>query len=206
MLLKQIVRNFIILTILAAAGAAHAADKEAARRAYAEGSQYYDIGEYEAALQRFKTAYLAYADPAFLFNIGQCERQLGHKAEASKAFHAYLRNAAGAPDRALVEQMLAQLESSPAPAPPHANPAPPETGRGEGAHADAARGEVARAADRPDAARADLVASPPSRRPLVKRPWFWITVGSAAVVAAGAIALGVTLAPAGPSPSLGVVR
>ena len=180
MTLKQIVRGLSFLIVVSlVGGAAWAEDKDVARRAYAEGKQYYDIGDYEPALQRFKTAYLAYADPAFLFNIAQCERQLGHKAEAIKAYRAYLRNEADAPDRAFVEQMLTQLEA-PARATPAPAPAPPQL----------------------------IASAPPPRpaRPLVKRPWFWITIGGAAALAGAAIAIGVTQAPTAPTPSLGVVK
>ena len=67
------------------AGSAVADNKDVARDAFREGTRQFDIGDFKSALAAFKKAYLNYEDPAFLFNIAQCERQLGDKAEARAA-------------------------------------------------------------------------------------------------------------------------
>jgi tetratricopeptide (TPR) repeat protein len=116
--LKQRYRTGIALLSLAAlllvAGRAQAADdKEAARKFYNEATRYYDLNDPAKALELFKKAYLSYEDPVFLFNIGQCERQLGNKAEAVKAYKSYLRKApANVPNRESVRKLVAQLEEA----------------------------------------------------------------------------------------------
>jgi hypothetical protein len=46
---------------------------------------------YSEALSEFKAAYLAKPDASFLFNIGQCQRQLGMFEAAAKGYRAFLR-------------------------------------------------------------------------------------------------------------------
>jgi tetratricopeptide (TPR) repeat protein len=71
--------------------AAHAVDKDKAREEYREATHHYDFGEYQQALDGFKAAYQDYEDPAFLFNIAQCHRALGHKQEAITFYKSYFR-------------------------------------------------------------------------------------------------------------------
>jgi len=79
----MVARLRIVLSCLALALAfsypAHADDKATARAHYETATRLYDVGEYEKALAEFKAAYVAKDDPAFLFNIGQCYRELGQK-------------------------------------------------------------------------------------------------------------------------------
>src|SRR5262249_61593444 len=103
-----------------------------ARQHQAAGSKLYDLAEYEAALHEFKEAYRAVEDPAFLFNIAQCHRKLGHAQDAITFDRNYLRRAPRAANRAEVERRIAELERAPAPAPappaetpPAAPPTPP---------------------------------------------------------------------------------
>src|SRR5215471_9023085 len=92
----------LILAISLAATAigrtALADDKEAARREFLEGTRRYDLTEFAPALEAFKRAYLAYEDPAFLYNIAQCYRQLGEKQSAVKFYRSYLRKVPDAPN------------------------------------------------------------------------------------------------------------
>ena len=48
----------------------------------------------------FKGAYRLFREPTFLFNIAQCERQMGDYAAAASQYRAYRREAANAPNRA----------------------------------------------------------------------------------------------------------
>lgn len=93
-------------------GVAHAEDREAARKAYAEGATYYDLNQYPAALAAFTRAYWNYAEPSFLFNIAQCHRALKHKREAMDFYRSYLRKAPSAPNREDVQAIIAELEQS----------------------------------------------------------------------------------------------
>src|SRR5437764_12992321 len=69
------------------------ADTAAAKAHYLEGMKRYNLADYHAALDEFKQAYLAKADPVFLFNVGQCQRQLADYAAAEKSYRAFLREA-----------------------------------------------------------------------------------------------------------------
>ena len=64
--------------LLAAASSrqARAEDLKAARQSFTDGIHYFDLREYRSALEAFKHAYMQYANPAFLFNIAQCHREL----------------------------------------------------------------------------------------------------------------------------------
>src|SRR4051812_22084358 len=108
-------KNFLTLIALALLCAmprlSRAENKDAARRAYAEGRRRYDLNEFAPALEAFKRAYLNYEDPAFLFNIAQCHRQLGKKEEAIGFYRSYLRNKPDASNRDDVKATLAKLES-----------------------------------------------------------------------------------------------
>src|SRR4051794_18724921 len=89
---------FVAVTI-AFIPSAHADNKEKARALYRAATHHYDFGEYQQALDGFKEAYENYEDPAFLFNIAQCHRALGHKQEAITLYKSYLRKKPDAPNR-----------------------------------------------------------------------------------------------------------
>jgi len=155
-----------------------------AKQRYAAASRLYDLAEYEGALTEFKEAYRAVGDPAFLFNIAQCHRKLGHTQDAITFYKTYLRRAPNAANRAEVEHRITELEHAPAPQPPqpspHAQP-PPETAGGAPAVNLAANGG---ARDTP--AEPTLIAPPPESRtpapeaekPFYRRGWFWIVTGA----------------------------
>src|SRR5688572_6331199 len=75
------------------------ADKDRARAAYKRGMQHYNLTEYREALDAFKEAYREFEEPALLFNIGQCHRQIGDKAIAIRFYRNYLNSVPGAPNR-----------------------------------------------------------------------------------------------------------
>jgi tetratricopeptide (TPR) repeat protein len=193
-------RLALILLTLTVAFPAAAEDKDAARKAYSEGSRYYNLGQYGEALESFKRAYWSYEEPSFLYNIAQCHRALKHKSEAIEFYRSYLRTAPATPKRSEVEHLIAELEAalaqeravarlSPegplsAPATTATSPAPSEA--------------------------AALTASAPeskSHKPVWKRAWFWGVMAGAAVVVAGvAVGIGVgTSTTKDPSPSFGKV-
>ena len=72
---------------------------EAARAAYQQGIQHYNLAEFEEALKAFTEAYRKKPDPVFLFNIAQCHRHLGRFQDAAFAFRRYLQAAEAAPNR-----------------------------------------------------------------------------------------------------------
>lgn len=103
------------LAILAASAtfpspALGAEDKAAARDHYATGTRLYEVREYAKALKEYKAAYVAKADPAFLFNIGQCLRKMDRNEEALDFFQQYLKKAQpDDPNRAQVEARIRNI-------------------------------------------------------------------------------------------------
>jgi len=54
---------------------------------------------------------MAVPDPAYLFNIAQCHRKMGHDKEAADFYKSYLRAAPNAPNRPDVEKRIEEMES-----------------------------------------------------------------------------------------------
>jgi tetratricopeptide (TPR) repeat protein len=91
---------------------AQAENKDVAREAFHQGTLQYEVGDFKSALADFKKAYLSYEDPAFLFNIAQCQRQLGDKAEALRTYRVFLMKVPNSSQRASVEKIVAELEAA----------------------------------------------------------------------------------------------
>lgn len=116
---RSLVVRLPILSLLLCASLASAApskpDDEAKQKAkteYLEGMKSYNLSEFQPALERFKEAYRSYPDASFLFNIAQCQRQLGQKAEAVKSYRAFLRTSPRTGARNEVEAIIASLEKT----------------------------------------------------------------------------------------------
>jgi tetratricopeptide (TPR) repeat protein len=185
--MKPLVAVLTLTMIGGMSGHVLADNKDIAREAYREASREYDLGDYKSALAAFKKAYLNYEDSSFLYNIAQCERQLGDKAEALHFYRVYLHKVPASPMRVQVEKIVEELQASvdldkstpkttveptvPA-APPPATPADTIS---------------------PATAAVLVAPAPVPPKPLVKRGWFWGAVVGGAVVVAGAITLGVVL-------------
>jgi tetratricopeptide (TPR) repeat protein len=175
-------RQPLVFALLAAlslsAPLARAADSPAdvakARADYELGTRYWDLGQWDQALDAYRSAYAHRADPALLFNVAQCLRKLRRLHEAMDMYRSYLRRAPRSPKRADVEHIMKSLEeeiaANPGPtAPPPIQPAPVLT------------------VPPPPAPppTMSLTATPVDQpRPLLQRPWFW---AAAAVVATGAV-------------------
>src|SRR5688572_16564667 len=66
-------------------------DTGKAKAAFRSALLHYNLGEYGEAMAKFKEAYQLHPHAVYLFNIGQCSRQLGDPAAAAKAYRSYLR-------------------------------------------------------------------------------------------------------------------
>lgn len=86
--------------------------KQIAKELYTEGTRLYDLNEYKPALEAFRKAYLAYEEPTLLFNIAQCQRQLGQKDDAIKTYRSFLRKVPNAANRGEVEKLIGKLEEA----------------------------------------------------------------------------------------------
>jgi hypothetical protein len=162
----------LLVSILGARPGAAAPAIDAARRAFGEGQQHYDLGEFAEALQSFKDAYRLKEDPALLFNIGQCQFKLEQDEAALHSYRSYLRRVGETPYRGLVESRIHELEARLArsTSPPPPSPPPP------------------RAEAPPVSLVAAPVVPPPPQKPASSRWWIWPIVGAAV---AGAVVAGI---------------
>ena len=106
------VRLAMAALLLLGGGAARAADPGPgdAKARYLSGQSHYNLNEFAEALQDFKEAYRLRPDPAFLFNIAQCERQLGNLEEAIKFYRSYLRNKPETDNKREIEKKIEELK------------------------------------------------------------------------------------------------
>ena len=81
------------------------------RRHFERGQKLFSRLLFAEALEEYEAAYEAKAIPDFLFNIGQCHRNLGHYREAIFSFRRYLALVPDAEDRERVEELIAELEA-----------------------------------------------------------------------------------------------
>jgi hypothetical protein len=127
-------------------GRAHAqltpAQKQEVREHYDKAVRAYDIQKFGEAIEEYQKTYEISGDPAMLFNVAQAYRLNGQPQEAVFYYRRYLERSPLAPNRADVEQKIADLEkglettrkaapgatattSSPPPAAPPPAAAPP---------------------------------------------------------------------------------
>jgi tetratricopeptide (TPR) repeat protein len=199
-----ILRTLLVVACLApGVSLAKSGTLEKARAHFADATRDYNLGEYRQALEEFRAAYKEHQEPLLLFDIAQCYRQLADKGQAITLYRSYLRELPDAPNRALVEGLIASLDRELHALP--AAPAPALEPRAVAAPAPA----VATPAPAP---AIDVRVRGPerARTPLVKKAWFWGVVGGAAAVVALGVGLGVGLSSNVSYPSasttLGVVR
>ena len=188
--------------VLLLSAAAHAENKELAKEAYHEGTLQYDLGEFKAALAAFKRAYLNFEDPVILFNIAQCQRQLGDKAEALRSYKVFLTKVPNTKQRPQVEKIIAELQvaidhdraaTTHPPIGMMPSQLPAATERPAEAPAPSPQPVVTEPPPKPVESNTAVAATPRAEKPLVKKGWFWGVVVGAAVVVAGAVTLGVVL-------------
>jgi len=91
---------------------AHAEDTamRAAKRHYERGQKLFALQKFDEALDQFQQAFDAKPIPDFLFNIGQCQRNLGDYEAAVFSFKRYLKLDPEAANREQVEELITQLE------------------------------------------------------------------------------------------------
>jgi tetratricopeptide (TPR) repeat protein len=172
-------------------------DPEVARAHSSRGTRLYEVGNYREALDEFKAAHLAKGDPAFLYNIAQCHRQLGDNELAVVMYKRYLNAFPQAPNRVDVERRMHDLEASLAGkrkegAPPRAPSAAPALQRSTASSPmPAPTPPVPLVAPRPDG---DVAAGPAMGSPAGSslRYLRWVGVGITLGLAGGAIATGLS--------------
>lgn len=98
--------------------AAYADEASSARELYERGIRFYNLQQFDAALDAFQGAY-SIERPEFLFNIAQCQRQLRQYEAAARSYRAFVASFPGGPDSAtasrLAQEMDAQAAAASAP-------------------------------------------------------------------------------------------
>ncbi len=108
---RLFVSLFALMAALTFTETARAAEDVAKARAlYDSGMSHYNLSEFDKALTDFKEGYRLKHDPAFLFNIAQCQRQLGDQAGAALTYRAYLRESPDAPNRVEVQKLVEGMD------------------------------------------------------------------------------------------------
>jgi outer membrane protein assembly factor BamD (BamD/ComL family) len=184
--------------------------KAKAREIFRTATQHYDLGEFEEALRDFKEAYRHYEEPIFLFNVGQCHRQLGQKSEAVRFFKTYLAKSPNAPNKNEVMAMINKLEDALEQehalqsGRPTGTLAPPES-RLESKPPSTSQPESKPEPQQPTPAQTSTatqtqVVEKKPETPVYKKWWLWTAVGAVVVVGVG-IGLGVGLSSSNDTPS-----
>ncbi|MBV8761725.1 MAG: hypothetical protein JO257_30805 [Deltaproteobacteria bacterium] len=81
-----------------------------AKALFAEGNQHYSLGEFDQAMTSYSLAYRLKPLPAFLFNIAQCHRKLGHFRDAIAMYQNYLVGVPDAPNKDVVESLIKEAK------------------------------------------------------------------------------------------------
>jgi tetratricopeptide (TPR) repeat protein len=91
---------------------AHADDpgERSAKRHYDRGKKLFELQKFDAALEQFQKAYDASPIPDFLYNIGQCQRNLGDYKAAVFSFKRYLKLDPETERREKLEALIEDLE------------------------------------------------------------------------------------------------
>jgi tetratricopeptide (TPR) repeat protein len=165
-----------VAAMIAPARAGEDAATRTAKHHFYAGEKLFALGRFSDALTEYEAAFDAKPLPAFLFNIGQCHRNLHDYDAAVFSFRKYLRLEPDAPNRAEVEDLIRELEDAQA----H------ERAENDQRETDRARAAVADSDD----------------HPIYKRWWLWTGVG---VVAAGTATFLITRQRGVPSTDLGNV-
>jgi tetratricopeptide (TPR) repeat protein len=143
----------------------------------------FNRGKFEEARADYQAAYDIEPLPAFLFNIGQCYRNMGDYDRALFFFQRYTQLDPDNPNRPAAERLIAEMTRL-------AEERRAQAGPGASHGAAPVSSAVSPAPPGQDGGRPTLeqTGSPPERRrAFYRRPWFWAGVG-------GAIVLGVAAA------------
>jgi tetratricopeptide (TPR) repeat protein len=164
----------------------------------------YHLEDYDKAIGEWEAGYRIKLAPQFLYNIAQAYRVSKRPEKALAFYQKYLKLEPRASNRTEVERHIAALTTivesqkqaaerpSTQPMPLKGGEGAPPSGSTTTAPATTAAPLTATASE--STGRADLTASGPVRdRPVYKKAWFWAVIGTGAVVAAGAVTLGVLL-------------
>lgn len=111
----MIARVLVVMCLVLGVSAhvARAEDKatKTAKVFFDKGEKLFALGRFDEALEQYQKAFDAKPIPAFLYNIGQCYRNLGEYEEAIHSYKQYLQRAPDAENREQVETLIDTLEA-----------------------------------------------------------------------------------------------
>jgi hypothetical protein len=102
------VAAFALLAL--AASTARADDAQKARELFTQGNTFFDLGQFDKAIDAWQQGYQLKNDPGFLYNIAQAYRTQGDAQKAIFFYKRYLSNSPKAPNRREVEQKIEALQ------------------------------------------------------------------------------------------------
>ncbi len=86
------------------------AELRRAKRYFKKGEKLFALGRFDQALEQYETAFEEAPLPEFLFNIGQCQRNLGDYDGAIFSYRKYLKLKPEAVNRESVEKLIEDLK------------------------------------------------------------------------------------------------
>lgn len=110
-ILRLIVIGFLGVAFVVAPARADDAATRSAKKHYARGEKLFALGKFDKALDEYQQAFDAKPLPDFLYNIGQCYRNLGDLEQAIFSFKKYLQLAPDASDHDKVQKLIDDLEA-----------------------------------------------------------------------------------------------
>lgn len=112
MITRLLLLLMVCLAVAVPARTASADDPatRAARRHFERGEKLFALGKFDEALEEYQTAFDAKPLPGFLYNIGQCYRNLGDLDQAIFSFKKYLKLEPDASNKEAVERLIEELE------------------------------------------------------------------------------------------------
>jgi hypothetical protein len=211
--MRALICLFLLTTVAEAQPAAPPDPRAAeAKQRYENGMAHFNLEEWDAAIEEWKSGYRAKPVAQFLYNIAQAYRLSKHYEDALNYYQRYLRADPKAPNRVEVEghigklTTLLQQEKRTATAPPVA----PIAVRPKGSEGTPPGTEV-----QPSPAPQVAVTPPPpttttttttttavekepEKVPVTKKKWFWPVIGTViGVVVVGAVVGGAVAATSG---------
>jgi len=100
-----------VSTVVVTTGTAHADDDQQARELFTQGNTFFDLGQFDRAIDAWQKGYQLKNDAGFLYNIAQAYRVMENADKAIFFYKRYLANyPAKAHNRAEVEQKIEALQ------------------------------------------------------------------------------------------------
>jgi len=172
---------FAVLAAGSPAAAGGAVDNRPGRVLFDQAEAKFNLGRFDEALVDYQAAYEAEPLPAFLFNIGQCYRNLGNYERAQFFFRRYTELDPRSPNRPTAERLIAEMDKLASERAGEGGPDQRQLTPALFAAPSSAAGPAA--TTRAIAPIAHQTREEAASPPVYRRTWFWIAVG--AVVAGG---------------------